>query len=341
MPVDAKARGIVGSVTTETMKRAKRDDVTSDAWLVRLAALRAADDRTATRVLRDALREATGPAIKAAATIVVERGLSALAEDLAAAVTRLSRSRRSGDHVGCPEAIAALYDLGWRDAGVALAALAAAPNERGHYVACETRIAAALAAARLGHPAGMPALAELLGESDASTRIAAARALGRIESPNAAALLRLKVLCGDRDIQVTYECLTALARVSGPAVQAFFHGVALGRDPRVCEQAALALGEVRAAWGVDVLRAAWAATRDADLRRTFLLSIAMIRTHAGIEFLLSVVRERLGRDACDAVAALAVLRDDPTVRTTVLALGRERDDVDVERAIHEAFGASS
>jgi HEAT repeat protein len=320
------------------MKRTKSDAAT-DAWLARLAAARAADDATATRVLRDALGQATGPVVARAATIAMERGLPALGADLAAAVTRLLQAQRSGtDYVGCREAIAALYDLGWRDPGVALAALDAAPDERGHQIVCGMRIAAAVAAAHLGHPAGMPALAELLGESDPSTRIAAARGLGSLESPNVDALLRLKVLCGDPDLQVTYECLTALARVSGPASQTFFRTVARGRDPRISEQAALALGEVRAPWGVDVLHDAWKATRDADLRRTFLLSIAMIRTPPGIELLLSLVREGLGRDACDAVDALAVLRDDPAVRESLLGLVRRRDDAGVEDAVRKAFG---
>src|SRR5262249_25772902 len=107
------------------------------------------------------------------------------------------------------------------------------------------------------------------------------------------------------------------------------------------EQAALALGEVRAPWGVDVLRGAWKTTRDADLCRTFLLSIAMIRTQPGIEFLLSIVREGLGRDACDAVDALAVLRDDPAVRESLLGLVHRRDDAGIEEAVRKAFGASS
>src|SRR5262245_27438951 len=118
------------------MKRTKGGAAT-DAWIARLAAARAADDATATSVLRDALAEATGPVVARAATIAMERGLSSLSQDLAAAVTRRLQARRSGlDYVGCGEAIAALYDLGWRDPGVALAALEAAPDERGHHVVC-------------------------------------------------------------------------------------------------------------------------------------------------------------------------------------------------------------
>jgi HEAT repeat protein len=203
------------------------------------------------------------------------------------------------------------------------------------------RIAAAVAATHLGHPAGMPALGELLGDADPSTRIAAARALAGLASPNVDALLRLKVLSGDEDGQVTGECLTALARVSGASAQAFFARVLEGRDPRAREQAALALGETRAAWGVDVLGGAWSRTRDADLRRTFLLSIAMIRTQAGIEFLLELVRDGLGRDAHDAVEALAVLRDDPAVRACLVALVRARGDADLDAVVRETFAAPS
>jgi hypothetical protein len=219
-----------------------------------------------------------------------------------------------------------------------VAALACAPDARSHYVVAGMRLAGALAAANLGHAAGLPALGELLGDPDASARIAVARALGSLGSVEADALLRLKTLCGDQETQVTYECLTALARGSGPAARDFFERIAKGRDPRTAEQAALALGEARAIWGVDVLRSAWRGTRDVELRPSFLLSIAMIRSQDGVDFLLSLVREGLGRDARDAVAALGVLRDDPAVRGRVVDLARERGDADVGEAVHKEFG---
>jgi HEAT repeat protein len=299
------------------------------------------DDRTAAATLSEALRHGSGPVVGRAATMAMERGLPALTNDLASAIDRLLRTQqRPAELVGCGEAITALYQLGWRDPAIAVAGLACAPDARAHYVVSQIRLAGALAAANLGHPSGMPVLGELLGDPDSSIRIATARILGSLASENADALLRLKVLCGDREIQVTYECLAALVRASGPAAREFFERLTTGRDPRTAEQAALALGETRATWGVQVLRTAWSGTRDGDLRATFLLSVAMIRSQDGIEFLLRLVGDGLGRDARDAVEALGVLCDDPGVCARVVQAARERGDVAVGEAVRKVFGAA-
>ena len=97
----------------------------------------------------------------------------------------------------------------------------------------------------------------------------------------------------------------------------------------------MALGESRRPGALPVLRAWWERTPSPDLRRTALLAVALLRTEAAHVFLLDVVATAPGHDARDAVAALAVFRDDEALRQRVVAAARTRDDTALRTALAE------
>src|SRR4029077_234430 len=78
--------------------------------------------------------------------------------------------------------------------------------------AAELRADCAMAVVRLGHPRANILLTDLLADSERVVRIAAAQALAASGSNASLLLLRLKARLGDRDPEVTGECLTGLMR---------------------------------------------------------------------------------------------------------------------------------
>ena len=58
----------------------------------------------------------------------------------------------------------------------------------------------------------------------------------------------------------------------------------------------------------------WAATFDREFKQTLLLPMALTRTDAAREFLLSVLESDDARLGTAVIAALCIYREDPTVR---------------------------
>jgi hypothetical protein len=136
-------------------------------------------------------------------------------------------------------------------------------------------------------------------------------------------LLRLKALLGDEEDDVTSECFVGMLRMA-PVPSLEFVAQFLRRPlGEVRERAALALGESRLAAAFPALRDAWAATAQAEWKRTLLLSIAMLRRDEGVEFLLVRVAEDSEPAAGDALAALALYgRDEPVRRRVEEIVGK-------------------
>ncbi|MBD2731521.1 hypothetical protein H6G96_35840 [Nostoc sp. FACHB-892] len=70
------------------------------------------------------------------------------------------------------------------------------------------------------------------------------------------------------------------------------------------------MGESRLQEAFDLLRNCWGQTRNVELRRTLLLAIGMLRQDKAIDFLISLVAQGKDIDAKDAIAALAIYRED-------------------------------
>ena len=288
--------------------------------------------------LRSALAGKHPAVVARAAKLAGELDAADLEPDLARACERLVGSPAKADP-GChaKTAIAGALDRLGHPGGRAFLAgvhfVQREPVTGGtRDTAGDFRAACAVGLAQMHHPAAVDEIVDLLADADAGVRVIGARAIACTESERGAPLLRMKILAGDAEPQVVSECLAALLKVAPRASLPFFERLlAEGEGPR-CEAAAIALGESRAEAAFKLLRAWWQRTTRPPVRRTALLAIAMQRREPAFAFLLSLVAEGNGPDARDALAALAVHRDDDALRRRVLAAA-EREDLDLTSAL--------
>lgn len=170
------------------------------------------------------------------------------------------------------------------------------------------RAVCALGLVRVHYREVMIELADLLADPKIEARIGAARAIAYSENPQGVPLLRLKLHLGDPEPQVLSECFIALLQLapqpSFPLVAQFL----ASSEPAVCELAALALGEARIAAAFEPIKRTWQRTRERELRQSFLLAIATLRTDEAIQFLTGLVEKGSLADAEAAIAALQIYR---------------------------------
>ena len=166
---------------------------------------------------------------------------------------------------------------------------------------------------QVGSRDAMSELAALLADREADARIGAARALA-YSGPAAAPLLRFKVLTGDAEPAVLAECLNGLMRLAPSDSFAFVAGFVDPRYAELYEPAALALAESRLPEVFEFFKEKWSTTFDPEFRRTLLLPIALTRSDAARDFLLSVLETGEIRTATAAIAALSIYRGDATIR---------------------------
>lgn len=280
-----------------------------------------------------------GAIVAKAATIAGELELDELGPDLRAAFHRLLEQPVKRDP-GCAAKTAiasALHRSGAYEDALFLTGVRWVQREPvwgGTVdVACELRAVCAMALLRLGHPSAGSEVAELLADPEPAARAGAAHAIAYGEDARFAPLLRHKILAGDAEAQVVAECLAALLRVEGETALEFCARLLDRGDAARAELVAMALGECRLPGALPVLRAWWDRTPSPELRRTALLAVALLRTEAAHAFLLELVATAPGHDARDAVAALAVFRDDEALRQRIVAAARTRDDAALRAAI--------
>lgn len=201
--------------------------------------------------------------------------------------------------------------------------------------AVDVRAACAMGLVRMGHPAAMDELAELLADPEAPARRAAARAIAYSEDRRGGPLLRFKALSGDADPTVVAECLSGLLSLSPAANVDFAARFLESRDAALREMAALALGESRHASALEPLRTFFErnATGSDDLRATALAAIAMLRQEAAFDFLVETIAGESSGAAIDALRALLPYRGDPALarraREAVAARGDTALDADL------------
>ena len=179
--------------------------------------------------------------------------------------------------------------------------------------AAQLRALCGLGLVQLGSPDAMVELASLLADPEADARIGAAGALGHCGF-SAAPLLRFKVLTGDKEPAVLAECLSALMKISPRESLEF---VARFVDPKhetLYEHAALALAESRLADIFELLKQKWTTTFDREFKQTLLLPIALTRSDEARDFLLTVLETGDNRIATAAINALAIYRDDTSLK---------------------------
>jgi HEAT repeat protein len=293
--------------------------------------------------LRAALGGKSSHAAAKAADIAGEFEIGALTPDLVAAFARFMINPVKTDP-GCraKTAIAdALYRIGHEDEAIFLQGIRYVQMEPVYGGRADTagdlRAASALGLVRMNHRDALVELADLLADPEVPVRIAAARTIAYSENEQAAPMLRLKVLVGDHEPQVIAECLGALLKVAPASSLPFAARLLDSPDASMQEAAALALGGSRLREAFDILKAWWERNANAELRRTALLAIAMVKQDAAIAFLLSLVAEGIGPTARDAIAALGVYRHDDALRARVVRAAQRADGIDLSDAIAKTF----
>jgi len=293
--------------------------------------------------LKQALGSKMSHAVAKAAAITGEAELAALVPELVAAFDRLMINPVKADP-GCAAKAAiadALYRIGCDDEAFFLRGIRHVQLEPVYGGKVDTagplRGACALGLVRMNYREVMNELADLLADPDPPVRLAAVRAIAYSENDQGAPLLRLKVLTGDDEPQVISESLQTLLKLAAETSLAFVSRLLDAPATETRAAAALALGGSRLPEAFEILRSWWTRTISAELRRTALLAIAMLRRDPPLDFLLSLVSDGNALDARDAIAALGLYRHDDALRERVADVVKRRRDVDLRKALAEAF----
>jgi len=179
--------------------------------------------------------------------------------------------------------------------------------------AAEVRALGAMGLAQTDYPEALEEILPLLLDSERDARIGAVRALAAAGLSGGPLLLRLKALSGDEP-EVLGECFAALLRAAPAQSLEFVAKFLDHRDEAIAEAAALALGDSRLESAFAVLREAFERSHGRPVRRTLLLAIALLRRENAIDYLLDLVQNGEAQASADAVAALAMYKDDPNLQ---------------------------
>src|SRR5262249_22309875 len=150
---------------------------------------------------------------------------------------------------------------------------------------------------------------------------------------SAGLLLRLKARVGDEEPEVLSECLGGLMAIGPEANLEFVSGFLDPLNPVRCEAAALALGKTRLPGALDALKACVQRCYEPALKEQLLLSIAMMRLPAAVDFLLDLVGAEQEATALAALSALKFHAYDPKLRERLAAVVKKTGS----RALHSQF----
>jgi len=292
--------------------------------------------------LAKALANRSNYLVSKAAAVVADLQLEALVPDLISAFDRFLQDPVKADpQCWAKIAIAkALKDLGHRDAAVFLRGITHVQMEPvfggRQDTAGPVRSACALALVecRLDDFDILSALAELLMDDEPGVRVDAALAIAQCGSPAGALLLRMKARVGDREPEVTGQCLFSLLSLGGSDAVAFVGRFLDHSDPQVRVEAATALGAARDPEALSLLTARFRRERDPELRHAIVTSVGASPVPDAAEFLLGVIGDKDEKLALAAVEALAASRFRNEVREKVERVVAERGG----SALREVFG---
>ena len=199
--------------------------------------------------------------------------------------------------------------------------------------AAPLRGAAIFALARIGGSDYHSLLVDSLADSEKEVRVAAAQALAYVGSEAAGLLLRLKARLGDKEPDVLSECLSGLMTIEPDDNLAFVCDFLDPLDPGRCEAAALALGKSRLPGALDALKACAQRSYLPGLKEQVLLSIAMMRLPAAIDYLMEMVASDSESTALAAMSALKIHSYDGKLRERLALVVKKSDS----RALKSRF----
>lgn len=321
----------------------KKPDPTEQA-LDRLGALRnEAPSPALTQELKALLKNRSNFVIAKVADLTGKNRTTELIPDLVDAFKRLMKDPHKADK-GCVALTAitnALYELDHLEPETYLLGIHHVQME-GAYgppedVAAKLRGACALGLARTRYPHALDEIVPLLVNEWIPARVGAIRALATNGGEAGALLIKLRLLTGETDPDVMAECFSGLLANSPETSLPLIAGYADSEDLAIAEAALLGLGSSRLPKALEILMEKWERTALAPLRKILLLSIAMVRSDAALEFLLSLLPDSSLQTAKDLITALAIFRDNEKIRSQVEAVVAQRNDRQLMEAFRQEF----
>jgi hypothetical protein len=273
-------------------------------------------------------------AIAPATQLIVKHQLVQLIPDLITAFERmLQNGEKTDPSCKAKWAIAnSLYQLERPDVEMSLAGIRHIQKEPvwggTQDTAAPLRSLCALALAQANYPELLNELADLLTDDEHDARAGAARAIGYSRNPAGIPLLRLKVHIGDEEPMVLSECFIALLQLS-PAQAPMVIGALKSGGEQVQELAAIALGEAKIPEALSAIQQQWKHSRNPDLRQSFLLAIATLRTEEAIDFLITLLERGNSQDAKDAAIALHIYQHTPPIWQRASKAASLRGEADI------------
>lgn len=281
--------------------------------------------------LRNIIQGKQSVAIAPTTKLIIRHRLIQLIPDLTTAFERMLENGEKTDP-GCKGkwAIAnTLYHLEQPDAALFLSGIHHIQREPVWGGTTDTapslRSLCALGLVQANYPEALSELADLLADAEHDARAGAAGAVGYSQNPAGIPLLRLKIHIGDSEPLVLSECFISLLQLSPEQAPLVIDSLTTGSAP-IKELAALALGEARIPEAFTAIKQQWQRTRSPELRQSFLLAIATLRTEEAIAFLLSLLERGNAQDARDALIALDIYRHTTEVSQQVTEVAQQRDD---------------
>jgi HEAT repeat protein len=263
--------------------------------------------------LQKALEDRHFRVVAKAATLVGERSLHERVKDLIGAYGRFLDDpiKRDPNCIAKQAIVRALVALDCHDVNFYLAGIRYRQLEPvwggTADTAIDVRCSCAMGLAASGYTRAVQELTELLNDSEARARSGAARAISCCNPHEAEALLRFKVLIGDKEPEVIGECFTALLAIAAEASLPLVAQYLSAADAAIADLAALALGESRHPAAIGYLRAAWDEVYVPEPKRAVLIRAAALhRTEPAFEWLLGVIENGKRSHTDIAVDALAV-----------------------------------
>jgi HEAT repeat protein len=199
----------------------------------------------------------------------------------------------------------------------------------------------AFALVRIGYPDVLLLLVDLLADPEKVARVAAAQALAASGAFAAMPLLRLKARLGDKEPEVTVECLTALVSLTPKESLAFVAEFLHDHDESVQAGAAFALAESRLPEAWPLLKDFWPHVSEGPLQEVVLLAMSTLRLPAAIDFLLELVAGKDQPAARAALSALAIHRHNERIRERIAAAVAQNGDAALRARFEQKYGANS
>lgn len=282
-----------------------------------------------------------------AADIVQHAKLVQFIDPMMAAFDRFMVDPTTTDK-GCPAKTAiarALYELEARAENLFLTGIHHRQLEGvwgGHSdTAAEMRGLCALGLVRCNYRDVMIELGDLIMDPEPTCRIMAARAIAYSENDAGLPLLRMKVLAGDQNADVTGECFVAMLRLSPRKSIDFVSQHAGSDDQDIRQLALLALGESRQPAALNALIEHYERSLTGDDRKPIILAIALTRLPESVNFLIKIIAEENRMLGLEAIDALKLYRADGTIRARLHEAIEKRGEQELRRALERSFGTTS